>query len=273
MAQLEDGYTRIANEILEKVYRSKFNGTQFSILLFVWRNTYGFQRKSHDLSLNYIATGIETHKDQVKRELDRLILWNIITVYQEASFNKTRVIGFNKNSDDWQIDSSEKSIQSSKTSTVIEEVGEQSANKSTPTVDVLAHQERKSFKDIKETYIAHFDQFWNLYPSKKGRAKALTKWLILSPKLDFEKVIEGTQAYIKFIEYGKANGKTREFKDGSTFINQETWNDDWSIKSLNIAPSYKPSDIEANNAKRLADERKEAVKPVYGPADEIKEVS
>lgn len=152
-AQLEDGYTRIANELLEQVFKTKFNGTQYSIILFVFRNTYGFQRKSHDMSLNFISAGIETHKDQVKRELDKLIEWHVITVFQEASFNKPRVIGINKDTEDWDVQSNEKSIQSAKTSTVSESIEKQSTKKPTPTVDELAHQEKKDFKEIKELYM------------------------------------------------------------------------------------------------------------------------
>jgi hypothetical protein len=109
----------------------------------------------------------------------------------------------------------------------------------------------------KEKDLSHFEEFWKLYPSKKGKAKAQAKWVMLSPKMDFAKVIEGTKAYIAFIEYGKANGKNREYKDGATFVNQESWNDEWSIQSVN---TFKQTNKQQPNLQLLQmtdEERKE----------------
>lgn len=102
--QLENGYTKIANELLEEVAKRKFNGTQYRILFVVWRFTYGFKRKQHDLSLNFIsqATGIE--KARIKKDLNKLIESKVIKVIEEATFNRTRVIAFNKNYSEWLID-------------------------------------------------------------------------------------------------------------------------------------------------------------------------
>ena len=48
--QLEDGYTRIANEVLEHG-QGEAHSTQYRILFIIWRYTYGFNRKTHYLSL------------------------------------------------------------------------------------------------------------------------------------------------------------------------------------------------------------------------------
>ncbi|MDB5054832.1 MAG: hypothetical protein JWM44_2882 [Bacilli bacterium] len=83
----------------------------------------------------------------------------------------------------------------------------------------------KENKDLKELHESEFNKFWNLYPSKKGKTKALAKWLKLAPELDFEKVMAGTQAYIDFCKAAE-----RTHQDGSTFVNNLSWNDDWTIK-------------------------------------------
>lgn len=49
--KLEDGYTRIANELLEAIYKRKFTGQEFSVLLVILRFSYGFNRKYAPLSL------------------------------------------------------------------------------------------------------------------------------------------------------------------------------------------------------------------------------
>lgn len=99
--QVENGFTRISNELLEQVYRLKINATQFKIVLIAWRFTYGFSRKQHALSVSFIAQAIQSDVRTVKRELNRLIEMNIINVISEASFNTTRVIAFNKDFDKW----------------------------------------------------------------------------------------------------------------------------------------------------------------------------
>jgi phage replication O-like protein O len=100
MPQIEDGYTRIANEILENIMKVSLNGTQFRIVLAVWRFTYGFQRKEHDLSLSFLAKAIGASKSQIDRELSALIERNIITVVG-AGERGSRVVTFNKNYCEW----------------------------------------------------------------------------------------------------------------------------------------------------------------------------
>lgn len=100
--QLEDGYTRIANEILEAIARFTINATQFRILMVIWRYTYGFNRKSSELSQSFIAEATGLHKKQVQRELNELIKMNIIKVEKEASFSSPRVLKFNKYYQSWE---------------------------------------------------------------------------------------------------------------------------------------------------------------------------
>lgn len=99
--KLKEGYTPIANELLEKVYKLKLNGTQFKIILVVFRFTYGFSRQHYELSESFISKATDTNKKQISRELTSLIKLNVIKVIKEASFNNSRIISFNKNYDTW----------------------------------------------------------------------------------------------------------------------------------------------------------------------------
>lgn len=99
--QLENGYTRIANEILEALATTSLNGTQRRILDVVFRYTYGFSRKKHELSITFIAKATEINKMQIQRELASLIQRNIVLVVTEASFSKSRIIAFNKKYSEW----------------------------------------------------------------------------------------------------------------------------------------------------------------------------
>lgn len=104
--QKENGYTPIANEILEVISKCKLNGTQFRILTVVWRYTYGFSRKEHELGVNFLVNATGISKRQIQKELNELMSSKILIEVRPASFNSTRIISFNKNYDEWKLDTS-----------------------------------------------------------------------------------------------------------------------------------------------------------------------
>lgn len=101
--QKEKGFTPIAHELLEAAARSKFNGTQFRIILIVWRYTYGFNRKSHELSISFIAEAIEVNKKQAERELQTLIDKNVLKITAGGE-KQTRSLSVNKDYETWKIE-------------------------------------------------------------------------------------------------------------------------------------------------------------------------
>jgi len=100
--QLENGYVRIANSILEALARMPLNGTQWRILMVVIRYTYGFHRKECELSESFLSKATGIHCKQVGRELSGLINNNILIVKKPASFSSPRVLAFNKDFETWQ---------------------------------------------------------------------------------------------------------------------------------------------------------------------------
>ncbi|OPG98388.1 hypothetical protein B2I21_08540 [Chryseobacterium mucoviscidosis] len=99
--KLDEGYARIANQIFEEVATQKLNGIQFRILLIVWRQTYGFSRKSAELSVTFLATAIKSDARGVKKELKKLLDGNVLKVFHETKGNRGRMIGFNKYAEHW----------------------------------------------------------------------------------------------------------------------------------------------------------------------------
>lgn len=98
--QLKNGHTRIANEILGEIMRLNLNGTQFRLVLAIWRYTYGFQRKTNEMSINFLAKVINASRTQTNRELATLIDRNIISVFGIGS-KGARIMGFNKDYKEW----------------------------------------------------------------------------------------------------------------------------------------------------------------------------
>lgn len=100
--QKENGYTSIANELLEQIYRRRFSASQLKILLLVIRFTYGFNRRTATLSNTFIATGTGMHEITVSKEVGTLLRDNVLKLYKKPSFHSSRVIGINKDYESWQ---------------------------------------------------------------------------------------------------------------------------------------------------------------------------
>lgn len=110
--QKENGSTDIANELLEVIYSSNFNAPQLDIIYCLIRYTYGFHRKSHKLSINFISRATKRHKITISKELAKLIDKNVINVEQKSTYSTSRILSLNKNYSTWGVSQNETVSQS-----------------------------------------------------------------------------------------------------------------------------------------------------------------
>lgn len=104
--QVENGYTKIADELLEALmgeYGHDFTSAEFKIMLLVIRYTYGFGRKFHKLSVSYVSKKTGLSNRYVKRTLNEMIRKKLLIVYSENTNTEARVLGLNKNYWEWQV--------------------------------------------------------------------------------------------------------------------------------------------------------------------------
>ena len=210
--QLENGYTRISNELLEELAKLNLNGTQARIVYTIFRQTYGYQRKEHDISITFLSKATNINKMQIQRELAALIQGKIINIIVDATFSESRVLAFNKNYIEWKL------INRGLANTL---TGNQKAKSTvsqldSTTVSQLANQIKKK-ENIKEKSIEEFFQgIWKLLPKKMGKGQVSLK----QKKCLFEKV--GEERLIKAIEKFNNEMKDKETQFipyGSTFLN------------------------------------------------------
>ncbi|MBZ9537053.1 replication protein [Cytobacillus oceanisediminis] len=97
--QLEHGFTKIANELLEHMATIKLSPIQYRLIFVIWRYTYGFNRKEHKFSLSFLGNATGYDQRQLQRELAKLEERNIIS--QKVRNGVPRIISFNKNFDKW----------------------------------------------------------------------------------------------------------------------------------------------------------------------------
>ena len=93
--QLEDGHTRIANEILEHLMKMHLSPNQWQVILCIFRKTYGFQKKVDYIANKQIGEATGLGKTVVSRVLHNLGDMQLIT-------RRGKIIGFQKDWEKWQ---------------------------------------------------------------------------------------------------------------------------------------------------------------------------
>lgn len=99
--QKENGYTPIANEILEHMYSFDFTCTEIKILLMIIRFSYGFGRKDAGIAISFFESGLKMNSRTLQREIKKLIDMNVLLVVSEARGTIPRTLKLNKNYEEW----------------------------------------------------------------------------------------------------------------------------------------------------------------------------
>ncbi len=87
--QKEDGYTGIANEIVEALCRTNLSPYESRVLWCVFRKTYGWNKKEDWISLPQLVTMTGMHKSHISRSKKKLLDRKIITqTGNKIAFNK-----------------------------------------------------------------------------------------------------------------------------------------------------------------------------------------
>src|SRR5699024_4098499 len=101
--QKENGFTGIANELLEVTQMHKFTLNELKIIMCVWRFTYGFNRKSHTLSMGFIMKHTGLNRSRVNDSLKKLIKSKVLKKIEQGNARTSNIISFNKNHDEWKV--------------------------------------------------------------------------------------------------------------------------------------------------------------------------
>lgn len=243
--QTENGYTKLANELLEEICVYGFNASQLFIIMTVWRFTYGWKRKEHSFAVSFLQEATRLSEKTVKNEVATLVDNKVLTVVQEATKKTARVLSFNKNYEEWLIprrgvnvkqlslfdEDSEGKDSTPQRGSVIPLKINSEGNQSTPKKEI------KIFKEnLKEIIYTRFNEFWSFYPKRVGKKDAERHFTRLHNVKGFnwDDFIKGTKAYVEYCQR-----ENRFLKDGSAFVNQETYKDfleDMPITNVSSKP-------------------------------------
>lgn len=252
--QKENGYTPIANEILENICKFDFTAIQLKILMIVWRHSYGFRKKECQLSLADFVKLIGSDKSYVSRQLKKLIKMGILILLENSNFTNSKTIMFNKDYEGWCCTRVQQLYQST---TVVSEYNDrctrvqsgvvleynptykeniktvikekyicpnQEKNKKNDALDNQKNKKEK-FEKIKEELEIKFDEFWKCYPKKVGKPVALKAWLKIKPNdALFAEILEALKKHKKLEQWKKDKGQY--IPNPATWINQHRWEDE-----------------------------------------------
>lgn len=100
--QLKDGYTIIANPVLDALSQNDAPiSTETSILFFVFRYSYGYHKKTVKMSVKFIADNTKIPYRAVAKSINELIEKKLLIEITPPDFSSPREIMFNKNYEEW----------------------------------------------------------------------------------------------------------------------------------------------------------------------------
>lgn len=98
--QVDDGeFTRVHNAIFEALARARLSGSEFRCVMFLFRKTYGWNKKEDVISLSQWAEGTDSKRPHVLTTLNSLLKKNII--YRRLDGGQIPTYGFNKYIEQW----------------------------------------------------------------------------------------------------------------------------------------------------------------------------
>lgn len=99
--QRENGYTAIANEILEALVKTRINGETRQVIDFVIRKTYGYNKTQDQIALSQFALATGMKKPEVCRALNKATGMNILKLVGKKANAIGNTYKLNKDFDSW----------------------------------------------------------------------------------------------------------------------------------------------------------------------------
>ena len=98
--QLENGFTKLANEIIEKFCKFRVSGEEWMVLWVILRKTYGFNKKEDAISLSQFAVMTDLKRPSIIRALKKLVTKKLLLIDKSATSLGNKYT-FNKHFDTW----------------------------------------------------------------------------------------------------------------------------------------------------------------------------
>ena len=226
--QCENGYTRIANEIVDRLCSHRLPGQEWQVLWVIIRKTYGFKKKKDMISLSQFSESTTIDRRKIPALLNSLLAKNIIlkTVTNKGD-TEAIYYGIQKDYESWQV--SPKKVTAPKVSPKKVQGVPQKGVKSVTNIGDYKRNKRNIQKKCTNAYPDHFEKCWSHYPRKIGKKAAYKAYKArLKAGVTKEQLLAATINYAK-----ECQGKEECYiKHGKTFYGPDDHYQDWlNVKS------------------------------------------
>lgn len=239
--QCENGYVKIANELMDAFCKYFPGGSMGQVLIAVLRKTYGWNKKCDQLSISEIVKTTGLCRRAVIYAVKNLEAKGMISVTRNKidDLNETNLIQFQKDHERWvvqRIDETYQNVlenQKARYQSLVVQRMDGSAKNGKKVVQRMVKDEQffAPTKDNIKTKKKHslseggFDRFYSEYPRKVKKADALKAWNKIKPSPELE------EAIISSVIKNKSHNPQWLKNDGqyipypSTWLNGKQWED------------------------------------------------
>lgn len=219
MSKVKDGNYIVIQSFMVKDLRLKGNE------LLIYAAIYGFSQTENQAftgSLQYLADWTNSTKQGVIKNLKSLVEKGYITK-DEQYINGVKFCEYRTTEFNGVLNKVEHPIKQSLTPPI---------KQSLPNNIVNDKQAEK--KDINNKQLEkEFNTLWEAYPRKQGKANAFKAYEKARKKgVEFQTVLDGVYLYAAYLKRNKV--EDRFIKQGSTWFNQQCWNDEYKSGSATI---------------------------------------
>ncbi|MCK5185894.1 MAG: replication protein, partial [Deltaproteobacteria bacterium] len=156
--QLEDGYTRVANDLIEMGFaRTNFSAYESRVLWVLLRKTYGWQKKEDKISVSQFVEKTGIKRRHVQRTVDKLEGRNIIIRDKETY---THTYSLQKDCEQWDRSEIGKNESSTSTGAGLLKVAPKEVTEVAP-IQVPTKEKRKYIYIVSKESLATFLHTFN----------------------------------------------------------------------------------------------------------------
>ena len=257
-ADLENGYTRIANELIDNLAQIDLSGREFRVLLVIMRRTYGFQKKMDWIALPQLVDSTGISKANLSRIITELEKKKIILRDGSGYIKK---VGINTRTLEWL---SRKEVVESDNGDVAKRQRRKENKLSNPTTkivendntfvesdngDVAKRQPQKKKenrdKEKKENIQEGFESLWACYPKRIGSNPKNHAFSSVNARIaeghTFEEMAAGLSRYIAYCLARGSTGTEYVMQTVRFFGKSKEFENDWTFLESGNGNSQQPS--------------------------------
>jgi len=225
-------YTQIPNIFIDE-YLPKLSANAAKIFLIICRKTIGWHKEADRISNMQLMllSGIKSRVSLVKA-IKELCTHDLIVIEREGCGKKTKTyyeIKFSNTSENDPL-----TIPNTSENDVLAPIN---TSENDPTKDININKKEKkcsSFQKAVDERMLFFNEFWEKYPRRQGRAKAELKWKSKGCSAKAEQILDDIEFRLKNISpNGWLEPRTHKLCESQyiqlpeTYLNQERWDDEY----------------------------------------------